>query len=322
MNPLLASSIFCAICAVVCFLLWTQSEPQISARTLLVRAEQAKGSVTVSGHPGVIYQKVRISSPGQVIERTIYRDPAKKRRLRQQHLSDNDQRTKDRLGLAGVSWEDPLSAADFSTWRDHQSAKKDAVTRTGVDLLTLTTSVTPDNTIIQESLTVRESDCHPVARMIKLRDQGTVEIAELNYDVMPWGAVNQDWFEPLTGQAMADSNGLHAALHIPHVLSELELDEAELAARVVLNEVHADTGEQIHLTRGDAGISVKGVVDTDTRKRELISCLALLPHVHVSLLSVEEIGSRPSTRSSFGKGQPFETYSVDGQPSPPRAVPP
>src|ERR1019366_6426775 len=114
------------------------------------------------------------------------RDPARRRRLKQQHLSTDDQRTKDRLDLAGVSWNEPLSAANFSAWRDRQSAKKDAITRTGTNLLTLTTSVAPDSTVVQESLTVRASDFHPLARTIQLRDQGTVEIAELNYAVMPW----------------------------------------------------------------------------------------------------------------------------------------
>jgi DNA-directed RNA polymerase specialized sigma24 family protein len=314
MNPLLAGAMLFALCSVVCFVLWTKSGPRISSRTLLTRAELSDASVPTSGHPEVIYQKVRISSPGHTMERAIYRDPERKRRLKQQHLSTDEQRTKDRLDLAGVSWDEPLSAANFSAWRDRQSLKKDAIARTGANLLTLTTSATSDSTIVQESLTVRESDFHPVARTIKLRDQGTVEIAELNYDVMPWGAVNQDWFEPLAGQAVTIVPGMHAALHLPHVLSDLELDEAELAARVVLNQLHADTGEQIHLTRSVNGVDVKGVVDTDARKQQLVSRLALLPHVRSSILSVEEIGNRPP--SAFGGGQPVQAYSVEAQPSP------
>jgi DNA-directed RNA polymerase specialized sigma24 family protein len=316
MNPFLAGAMLFALCSVACFVLWTKSGPRISARTLLTRAEQSDASVPTSGHPEVIYQKVRISSPGHTMERPIYRDPERKRRLKQQHLTTDDQRTKDRLDLAGVNWDEPLSAANFGAWRDRQSIKKDSIARTGANLLTLTTSATPYSTVVQESLTVRESDFHPVARTIELRDQGTVEIVELNYDVMPWGAVNQDWFEPLAGQAATDVPGRHAALHIPHVLSDLELDEAELAARVALNQLHADTGEQIHLTRSVAGVDVKGVVDTDTRKQQLVSRLALLPHVHSSILSVEEIGNRLPTRSAFGSGEPIQAHSVEGHPSP------
>ena len=315
MNPFLAGAMLFALCSVVCVVLWTKSGPRISARTLLTRAEQSDASVPESGHAEVIYQKVRISSPGHTMERAIYRDPERKRRLKQQQLSAGDQQTKDRLDQAGVSWDEPLSAANFSAWRDRQLVKKDAIARTGANLLTLTTSAAPDSAVVQESLTVRESDFHPVARTIELRDQGKVEIAELNYDVMPWGAVNQDWFEPLAGQAITDTPGMHAALHVPHLPSELELDEAELAARVTLNQLHADTGEQIHLTRGATGIDVKGVVDTDSRKQEIVSRLALLPSVHTSILSVEEIGSHPPSRSAFGSDQPIQAYSVEAQPS-------
>jgi DNA-directed RNA polymerase specialized sigma24 family protein len=316
MNPLLAGAMLFAFCSVVCFVLWTKSGPRISARTLLTRAEQSDASVPISGHPEVIYQKVRISSPGHTLERAIYRDPERKRKPKHQPLSADDQWLKDRLNLADVNWDEPLSAVSYREWHDRQLTKKDVVTRAGKDLLTLTTSTDRDSAVVQETLTVRESDFHPVERTIELRGQGTVEIAELNYDVMPWGAVNQDWFEPLTGHAVTDAPGMHAALHIPHVLSDLELDEVELATRVVMNQLHADTGEQIHLTRGVAGVDVKGVVDTDVRKQQLISRLSLLPHVHPSILSVEEIGNRPPTHSAFGSGQPVQAYSVEAQPSP------
>jgi len=136
----------------------------------------------------------------------------------------------------------------------------------------------------------------------------------LNYDVMPWGAVNQDWFEPLAGNGSGFSD-IHPALHLPHVLSDLELDEAELDARVVLNRLHGDQGEQIHLARSANGIEVKGVVDTEQRKKQLVSQLLLVPHVRPSLLSVEELGNNPlpaAPRSS----EPIHAYSVESQPSP------
>jgi DNA-directed RNA polymerase specialized sigma24 family protein len=313
MNPFLAGTMLFALCSVVCFVLWTKSGPRISARTLLTRAEQSDASVPKSGHAEVIYQKVRISSSGHTMERAIYHDPEGKRRLKQQPLSTDDQRTKDRLDLAGVSWDEPLSAANFSAWRDRQSAKKDAVTRTGSNLLMLTTSAAPDSAVVQESLTVRESDFHPVARTIELRGEGTVEIAELNYDVMPWGAVNQDWFEPLSG-SVSDT---HPSLSVPmpRLLSDLELDGAELGARLALNQLHADTGEQIHVTRSSSGIQVKGVVDTDQRKSQLVGRLLQVPHVHPSLLSVEEIGSQ--SRPGFSHASlPVQAYSIEAQSSP------
>ena len=59
--------------------------------------------------------------------------------------------------------------------------------------------------------------------------------------------MNPDWFDPLS--TATDASGMHPSLaaHLPHLLSELELDQAELEARVALNQLQADTGEQIHL---------------------------------------------------------------------------
>jgi DNA-directed RNA polymerase specialized sigma24 family protein len=319
MNTLLASAMLFGLCSIVCLLLWTRSGPQISARTLLTRAEQSDASVAKSGRPGVIYQKVKITTSGHSMERAIYRDPERKRRPKRQNLNATDQQIKDRLDQANVAWDEPLSAANFSAWRDRQAVKKDAIARTGDHLLTLTTSTGENSSaIIQESLTVRDSDFHPVARSIELRGEGTVEIAELNYDVMPWGAVNQDWFEPLVGQAVVGVPSIQPSLgvHLPHVLSDLELDEAELVARVALNQLHADTGEQIHLARGPEGIQVKGIVDTDARKQQLVSRLNQLPHVRASILSVEELGTHPMPGASLGGSQPIQAYSVEAQPSP------
>ncbi|GGG99467.1 RNA polymerase sigma factor [Silvibacterium dinghuense] len=315
MNPLLASAMLFGLCSIVCFLLWTRSGPRISPRTLLNRAEQSDTSALAASRAGVIYQKVRISESGHAMERAIYRDPQKKRKPRQQHLTAADQKLKDRLDVAGVNWDEPLSAVNYATWHDHQLGRRDVVAQTGSNLLTLTTSTDAvSSPILKESLTVRESDFHPVARTIELRDEGMIEIAELNYDVMPWAAVNQDWFEPLEG-TISGSAGIHPALHLPHLLSDLELDEAELEARVVLSQLHADQGEQIHLDRSSTGIEVKGVVDTDERKHQLVSQLLQVPHVRPSILSVEELSNNPLPTPPR-TAQPLQAYSVEAQQSP------
>lgn len=318
MNPLLAGAMLFALCSVVCFFLWTKSGPRISARTLLNRAEQSDVAVAKPGIPGVIYQKVRFTSAGHSFERAIYRDPENKRKPRHHQLNPDDQKIKDRLDLAGVNWDEPLSAANYSAWHDGLPVRHDAVTRTGKNLLTLTTSTGSNGPVVQESLTVRESDFHPIERTVELRGEGTVEIAELNYDVMPWGAVNQDWFEPLSGRAVTDAPGILPALavHVPRVLSNLELDEAELEARIALNQLHADAGEPIHVGRSSSGIEVKGVVDTDVRKQQLVSRLSQLPHVQSSILSVEELGNRPPSGSLYSPSEPIHVYSVEAQVSP------
>jgi DNA-directed RNA polymerase specialized sigma24 family protein len=316
MNPLLTSAVLLLVGSLLCFLLWTKSVPQISAGAMLNRAERADASVLSDGRTGVIYQRVKISAAGHSTDHAIYRDPQKKRRPKQQQLDSDAQRLKHKLDLAGANWDEPLSAADYQEWRDRLPSKRDAVTRTGANLLTLTTSSDAAGPVLQESLTVRESDFHAVQRTIEFRDAGSVEIAELNFDVMPWGAVNQDWFEPLAEQTGKSTPAIHGAIRLPRSLSEFDLNVAEIAARTTLNQLHADSGEQINLSRGTAGVDVKGVVDTNARKRELAARLALIPHVHVSLLSVEEIGTRSSPRSTFVDGQAIVVHHVEAQPSP------
>lgn len=295
MNPFLVSAVLFGLCSIVCFLLWTRSGPRISPRTFLSRAEQSDATVLNSPDPGVVYQKIRISAPGHAIERAIYRDPEHKRKPRPQHLNATAQKFKKELAVAGVDWDDPLSASNYAQWYDRQPVKEDAVTQAGPNLLRLTTSTNSASPVLKESLTVRESDFHPVERTIELRDQGTVEIAELNYDVLPWSAVNQNLFEPVLGESGAIPGNIHPTLSIPlpHVLSDLQLDEAELSARLVLHELHADQGEQIRLTRTPQGIDVKGVVETDQRKEQIVSQLLTIENVHPSILSVQEIEDSP-----------------------------
>jgi hypothetical protein len=192
------------------------------------------------------------------------------------------------------------------------------VTRTGQHLLTLSTTPLSNKAVVKETLTVRDTDFQGVDRTVELGDSGTVEIAQLNYDVLPWGAVNQDWFEPSPDHAVTDAPGILSTLvaRAPRTLSVLELDEAELAARIALHQLNADAGERIHLARTSDGIRVRGVVDTDRRKRELISGMSRIPHVMASFFSVEELGSHPSSASSFSSDQPLHVYSVEAHASP------
>jgi len=314
MNPLLATALILASVSVICFVLWLRGEPSINAGAFLDRAQTQEASIGVNAQPGVIFQRVRIKTPTRTSERTLYRDIQRRRRVRERNLDADDAKLRAKLTGAGVDWNDPLSAVGYRNWHNRETVQTDSVKRAGPDRLTLTTSVS-DGEVVSESLTVRESDFHTVGKTIELRDYGTVEIAELNYDVMPWGAVNQDWFEPLAGQTVSDMPAMHAAIHLPHVLSDLELDEAELAVRVTLNQLRADTGEPIQLTRKTDGIDIKGVVDTDTRKQELVSHLALLPHVDPSILSAEEIGTLPPSGPPLGSEQPIQVHSIEGQAS-------
>jgi DNA-directed RNA polymerase specialized sigma24 family protein len=316
MNPLLTSAVLFGVCSVLCFLLWTRSGPKISATTLLSRSQQSDVAATEAGKQGIVYQRVRIEASHHAVERAIYRDPLHRRKPKQQPLNSDGEQLKAQIDSAGVDWNAPLSAASYAAWHDRLPAKADVVTLAGEHLLKITTSNVAGGEIAQQSLTVRDNDFHPVERTIELRNATTIEIAELDYAVVPWGAVNDNWFEPDMGEPVRAVPGVHPSIQLPRVLSALELDEAELAARTVLNQLHADAGEQISLVRGTEGIEVKGVVDTNSRKRELLTRLALVPHVHALLLSAEEIGPRASSGPVAADGLPVHVSSEQVPSSP------
>jgi len=163
----------------------------------------------------------------------------------------------------------------------------------------------PEGTVANESLTVRRADCHPVARSIKFRDAETVELAELDYAVLGWNAVNESIFEPLASSSAAEL----PRIAIPSLPTREELDEAELQARLVLSRLNAES-EQVEVSRSTKGVLVKGVVETDARRNSLLALLRPLPHVTSSIFSLEELNARRvSERSAVSGVQEYSSVS-------------
>jgi len=299
MNPVVAS-VASVVIVVMAFgmiaWIWRRTPTVIDASRFLSRVETSELASGQRGQ-GVVYQRVRIVTPGARIEHGIYRDLRSVRHRRPELMLADVKPVVETLSVVGVDWEAPLSAASFQAWRNRQTSVRDKVTESG-DLLTLTTEA-PGSLVQQESLTVRASDYHPVERKIKTRSGDTIEIAELNYAILEWNAVNQSLFEPLP-----QPTDTAPAFHVAAVPSEVDLDLAELRARLELNRLQADAGEQITVTRTNHAIEVMGVVDTDERKRQIIAALDTLPCVHTNVLSISQLHARPFTQ------QPNKSVSV------------
>jgi hypothetical protein len=271
---------------------WLKGVSHITANALLVRAEKWD-TIHASSTSAVAYQAIQIKAPQGVVKRSLYRDLQARRwpksappidkeaKLREEELRSN-------LDRAGVDWEQPLSATSYQAWHDRQHERADRIVFAEHHLLTLTTTV-PQGEIFSETLTVRETDFHPVRRAIDFRDQGTVEIAELDFRVLPWSAVDANAFEPIIEHPRP------SALALPPGRAPLEplptpeqLDETELTARLVLNQLHADSGEQIEIRRTSREVEVDGLVETDERKRELRTQLMVVPGLKVSIHSATD----------------------------------
>jgi len=301
MTPVLSSIAIVVAAAALLAFVWWKPVPVVSASTLLSKAEAFDAAVA-HGEPGVIYQRVRITTARSSVEREIYRDARGKRRRRPEQAEANPVR--EVLASAHVDWDAPLSAASFRQWHDLQEPRTDVVSRDGNLLKLVTTS--SNGWIQEQSLMVRLSDFHPVGRTIRTRPYGTIEIAELNYAVLGWNTANESLFEPLAS--------FHAASPVPPApLSADDLDLAELDARLALNRIHADEGEQINVVRTDRGIEVKGVAETDERMHQIVSSLRQVPHVRTDVLSLAELQGRHDSGPS---PQSVSVQTLDVQASP------
>ncbi len=307
MSPIVTSAAIVLVAVVLLVVVWRRTETPVTAGQLLQRAIASDASVSQE-RTGVIYQKVRITTPRIKIEHEVYRDP---HGVRRRVESAKKEPVQDVLSAAGVDWDSPLSAASYAGWHDKQPSVTDKVRKSDDNLLTMVSKV-QNSWIKEETLTVRASDFHPVARTIETRAYGTIEIAELSYAVLPWSGVNEALFEPL---AIPDhANPEHENnLILPAMPTPADLDSAELSARLVLNELHADEGEQINVSQGEHGVEVKGVVETNERKQEIVQKLRLVPHVKVDVLSIAELQSLPRNQSG---AQSVTMQSVEVAPSP------
>jgi len=276
-------------------LLWWQRAPSITANSLLVRAENWD-TPNAAAKPGVARQTIQIMTGKQTLKRSVYWDVQGKHRPKPVALSVAEEQLRSALGEAGVDWNQPISASAYQAWHDHQHVRADRIARSGFHLLTLTTTV-PDGKVSEESLTVRDTDFHPVARRVGFRDSETVEIAELDFTILPWSAVDPDAFEPVEGTADHKTMGSQSLLPLlpaPQVPTPEQLDETELTARLILNQLHADTGEQIEIRRLPQAIEVDGLVETDERKLELVSQLGSVPRLKLVLQSAAHMREVPS----------------------------
>jgi len=312
MNPALATVGVLAVALVIAGGLWLKSRSVPASNQLLARADAANIEGTSSASPGVIRQKVRIRTPKRTLERIIYRDAQGLRQPKAQDLSAEDAQLQMQLRTADVAWDNPLSTVNFKVWRDSGLITQDKVTRSGDGLLTLTTTAA-SGPVARESLTIRERDLHPIGRTVEFRDTETIEIAELDYSVMPWGAPTEPFFEPLPRNTVSDT----APNRLPLLpLTTTELDEAELRARLALNQLHADTDLHIAITRTGAGVRVRAFVEDAARKRVMEARLRPLLNVTAEIHTFAEMEQAPQPKSpstlylyeSVAESSPIQHY--------------
>jgi hypothetical protein len=127
---------FLAAFALILFF-WQRHVPTVSANVLLEKAVQAEVRQSNRGMPGVICQKIEIKTKSRTVERSLYRDSARKRTPRAVRLTPDEQIVRHELETAGVDWQEPLSAARFLQWYDRLPQKTADVKNVNSDVLML-----------------------------------------------------------------------------------------------------------------------------------------------------------------------------------------
>lgn len=298
MNPVFVTVAVLLGAAVILTAVWRDAaKPALHPEDFLAKA--AFSDQMALHQTGVAYQRVEIRTQERVIVRSIYQDLTRHRIAAHSDVGHDDTSLKRRLESVGVSWQKPLSVSDYQRWRSQVRVLNEGIRRSGPGEWTLTTE-TDDSNVRRASLTVREADFHPIAREVVFRNFQTVEIAELNFDVLPWSAINESIFGPEHPDATIQGGiGTHLSLRAA-LPTPAQLEGAELKALFALAKVHADAGEDIHVESGHDVVHVRGLVDSDSRKQEIERELHSIAFVKPELQSVEEIERRRQVAASGG----------------------
>jgi hypothetical protein len=280
-----------------------QNIPVISAAELLLKAEQSEGKILSATSKPVVRQRVRIEVNGIAVIRTIYRDPSGKRHASRVEVNASHEPEAEKVfRTTAFDWDDPLSPARFDEWRQDLDDRRDDVLADGLSFLRLRTT-TSLGRVAEASLTVRSSDYHPIAESLQLRDSGTIEIAELSYEVMGLDGLDSNIFGNPLGNPVPP---VRLALNPPSVAppgpTDTELTAAELQVRSELHRIGADLGEQIEIEETPTRhIAVNALAVDETRKSEIQSALARIPLAEVNVRTIAEASEAEQATASPGQ---------------------
>jgi hypothetical protein len=250
---------------------------------------------------------VRIKTAKKTLDRVIYRDVSGPLHPKTAGAATEEAELADHLLLAGVDWDDPLSAASFKNWHDRQVHLVDEVRSNGKGLITILTRPA-DTSVVEESLTVTDDSFLSVEKSIEYRDIGDVRITDGVREPVTRETAAQ-LFPKYAPSRVTERNDFPAHLLPPN---RSQLDEAELKARSALSEQSADTGEQIEITRNAKGVLVTGIVDSENRERQLRESLRGIPFLTISMKNLDEYKSTPLP--ALGREQPEESAVADISP--------
>jgi anti-sigma-K factor RskA len=271
----------------------------VSARDVLDRAQSVSALEASQVALPAVRQKFRIRIGAQEMTRTIYRD---RRGHKQWELWDGAHlparmapaaAEELRLRLAGspIDWSDPLSADSFTRWYlRHADKQRDVVTEE-TDLVSVQATAV-SGPVVYATLRLRTADYHPISESLSFEDRQSVEISELEYEVLR------------DERALAQFSAPQSPQSPPPLDKKSDSLDAELQARSILHEIGADLGGEIQVRHSDGrAVEISGFVGTARQKTQLQAALAHIPGIVTRLTTLDDIPTRESRTQGIAKGE-------------------
>ena len=207
---------------------------------------------------------------------------------------------------------DPLSPAGYASWRNSIRRQSEEVRETilpdGERGLTLLTAALPPpavDSIVRAELVIRVEDWHPVAHRFQVQGQhGTrnYDLTETEFQILASNALPHSIFEDTS---VASPLVLTPPATPPSAVLLPDRNESvasEVETLFALHRVRACMGRPISVVRAASGrIEVKGIVDTNARKAELLETLKGIPWINTRIQTIEEMPAETSQGAEYSR---------------------
>ncbi len=210
---------------------------------------------------------------------TVYRPGASP-----EHIAAGDLQTLER----GDAWRIDMSAAAFA--KVVGSLAEARVEQTDSTYVIRYEAAAPRSAIVRAVLTILKKGLRPVAQVLLVRrPEGLREyrFAERSIETLPASLENDRVFEPdrIFGAIGEEpSRPVPASSAAPAALTADAIAALEIEAFYLLNQASATLGEQVSVSASRTGVRIEGVLDTASRRAQLLDALApLRPNAAVTI---------------------------------------
>ncbi len=186
---------------------------------------------------------------------------------------------------ARYDWNDPLSARAFAAWRDTLVDRKDEVSNVPEGYQVRTS--TPSGELESASVTLRNTDLHPVQGRFEFRNQEWVELTEL-----PETSTSDDHISALNHVEAPSRRVVPSQPAAPSSGSSASISE-ELQVLAALHEIGADLGDPVEVTRSDGRVLVSGVGLAPQRQTQIERAVGDIPNVAVRFADPAAVAPMP-----------------------------